>query len=265
MQIRNKVFVVTGGGNGIGRQVALELARRGGRVAIVDLNADGLEQTRSLAATPTAFSTHVVNVTDKASVDALPEQVIEAHGQIDGLINVAGIIHRFVPISELSLDEVTRIFDINFWGTVSTTLAFLPHLRKRAEASIVNISSLSALVAFAGQGFYGATKGAVKQFSEALYEELLDTGVSVTTVFPGNISTNISGNSGVAMIDAGGRKVRATTPEETARQIVDAVIAGSFRAIIGSDAKTLDRLTRLAPAQAARIIAAQMKSVLKYP
>jgi short-subunit dehydrogenase len=124
------------------------------------------------------------------------------------------------------------------------------------------MSSLSALVAFAGQNFYGATKGAVKQFSEGLYEELIDTNVAVTTVFPGNISTNISGNSGVAMIDAGGRKVRATTPERTARDIVDAIEKGKFRAIIGSDAKLLDVLSRVAPALAARIVAKQMKAVL---
>lgn len=128
--------------------------------------------------------------------------------------------------------------------------------------SIVNLSSLSALLAFAGQNFYGATKGAVKQFSEGLSEELLDTNVVVTTVFPSNISTNISGNSGVAMIDAGGRKVRATTPEQTAREILAGIEKGSFRVLIGSDARLLDRLSRLAPKRAALIIAKQMKSVM---
>ena len=262
MQIRNKVFIVTGGGNGIGRQVVLQLLARGGQVAAADLSADALEETRTLARAGGALSTHVLNVADDEAVKRLPAAVTDAHGQIDGIVNVAGIIHRFVPMAELSRAELERIVNVNFWGTVNTSLAVLPILRERPVASIVNISSLSALLAFAGQGFYGATKGAVKQFSEALFEELLDTNVTVTTVFPGNISTNISGNSGVAMIDAGGRKVRATTPERTAREILDGIEKGAFRVLVGSDARMLDRLSRLVPKRAALIIAKQMRSVM---
>lgn len=262
MNIPDKVFVVTGGGNGIGREVALELIRRGGRVAIVDLNGDGLEQTRNLAGAGARLSTHLLNVTDRQAVEALPDQVIAAHQQVDGLINIAGILHRFTPISELSRDELERIVNVNLWGTVNTTLAFLPVLRDRPAASIVNISSLAALLAYAGQGFYGATKGAIKQFSEALHEELIDTNVAVTTVFPGNISTNISGNSGVSMPDFGGKKVRATTPERAAREIVDATERGRFRVLVGSDARLLDKLSRLAPKRAARLIAKQLNPLL---
>jgi NAD(P)-dependent dehydrogenase (short-subunit alcohol dehydrogenase family) len=262
VQISKKVFIVTGGGNGIGRQVVLHLLGRGAHVAAVDLNADALEETRTLARAGQALSTHVLNVADNDAVQQLPATVEEVHGQIDGIVNVAGIIHRFVPLAELTRPELERVVNVNFWGTVNTTLAVLPTLRKRPAASIVNISSLSALLAFAGQSFYGATKGAVKQFSEGLFQELLDTNITVTTVFPGNISTNISGNSGVKMIDAGGRKVRATTPEQTAREIVDAIEKGSFRVLIGSDARLLDRLSRLAPKRAALLIAKQMKSVM---
>jgi short-subunit dehydrogenase len=262
VQIRNSVFIVTGGGNGIGRHVVLQLLSRGAQVAAVDLDADALDETRTLARAGNALSTHTLNVADNDAVRQLPAIVKKVHGQIDGIVNVAGIIHRFAPMAELSRAELERIVNVNFWGTVNTTLAVLPILRERPAASIANISSLSALLAFASQGFYGATKAAVKQFSEALFEELQDTNVTVTTVFPGNISTNISGNSGVAMIDAGGRKVRATTPERTAREIVDGIEKGSFRVLIGSDARLLDRLARLAPKRAALIIARQMKSVM---
>lgn len=262
MQIQDKVFVVTGGGNGIGRQVALELLSQGARVALVDLNEEGLNQTSQLAAAGARVSTHVGNVADLEAVNALPQQVKDHHGSVDGVINVAGIIHRFAPVSELPRDQMERIVNVNWWGTVNMCLAFLPDLRTRPEACLVNISSLSALVPFAGQNFYGATKGAVKQFSEGLYEELIDTKIAVTTVFPGNISTNISRNSGVKMIDAGGRKVRATTPEVTGRKIVGAVKKGSFRVVIGSDARILDVLSRFSPAIATSIVAKQMKSVL---
>lgn len=124
------------------------------------------------------------------------------------------------------------------------------------------MSSLAALVPFAGQMFYGASKGAVKQFSEGLYAELLDTNVRVVTVFPGNVSTNIAGNSGVQPVDAGGRKVRATTPEVAAKRIVDGIAKDAFRVVIGADARLLDTLARFSPKRTTAFIAKQMKSVL---
>lgn len=263
MELTDKVFVVTGGGNGMGRQIALNLVARGSRVAAADLSADGLAETVALAGDAAGrISTHILNVADREAVDALPEQVIAAHGQIDGVVNIAGIIQRFVPVTELSREELERVMNVNFWGTVNMCTAFLPSLRERPEASLVNMSSLSAIIPFAGQTFYGATKGAVKQYSEGLYQELIDTKVAVTTIFPGNISTNISANSGVKMIDAGGRKVRATTPEAAGAQIVDGIEKGKFRVLVGGDARLLDRLVRLSPKWATELIARQMKSVM---
>lgn len=263
MRIPGNVFVVTGGGNGIGRQVALQLLDSGARVAAIDRDVSRLEETSALAGAATErLSTHVVDVTDRHAVDALVGDVLTAHGRVDGVISLAGIVHRFIRIPELTRDELEQIVNVNFWGTVNVSLAFLPELRKRPAASLVNVSSLSGLVSFAGQAFYSATKGAVKQFTEGLYQELVDTNVAVTVVFPGNISTNISGNSGVQMIDTGGRKVRATSPERTAQKIVRAVEKGAFRVVIGSDARLLDGLSRVAPRVAANIVAKQMKSVL---
>ena len=201
MRIAERVFVVTGGGNGMGRQVVLGLARRGARVAAVDIDAAGLTETAELArAAHAAISTHIVNVTDSDAVAGLPDQVTSVHGQIDGLVNIAGVIHRFAPFTDLSADELARIMEVNFWGTVNTCRVFLPILLQRPEANLTNMSSLAALVPFASQTFYGASKGAVKQFSEGLYAELSDTNVHVVTLFPGNVSTNLTGNSGVEML-----------------------------------------------------------------
>ena len=111
-----------------------------------------------------------------------------------------------LPFTELSDDEIDRIMAVNFSGTVNMCRVFLPILLKRPEANLTNMSSLAALLPFASQTLYGASKGAVKQFSEGLYAELLDTNVRVVTLFPGNISTNLTGNSGVQMVDAGGRR-----------------------------------------------------------
>jgi NAD(P)-dependent dehydrogenase (short-subunit alcohol dehydrogenase family) len=260
VRIADKLFVVTGGGNGMGRQVVLGLARRGARVAAVDLDEHGLAGTKRLAgALGGALSTHQVNVTDRSAVAALHDQVIDRHGQVDGVVNIAGIIHRFAPFTELTADEIDRIIDVNFWGTVNMCRAFLPSLLERPEANLTNMSSLSALIPFAGQTFYGASKGAVKQFSEGLYAELFDTNVRVVTLFPGNISTNLTGNSGV---DAGGRKVRSTTPEVAGEKIVDGIARDSFRVVVGSDARLLDTLTRFSAERTTRLVAKQMKSVL---
>lgn len=266
MQFRDKVFVVTGGGNGMGRQVVLQLVRRGAYVVAVDLFEAGLAETISLAgADSDRIDPRVTNVTDPDAVASLAATVKEAHRQVDGVVNIAGVIHRFVHFSELTPEEMKRILDVNFWGTVNVCRAFLPLLQERPEASLTNMSSLSALIPFAGQTFYGASKGAVKQFSEGLAAELLDTGVTVTTVFPGNISTNLTGNSGVEMIDAGDRRVRSTTPEAAGKAIVDGIEKRRFRVIVGADARLLDTLSRFSAGRATRLVARQMKSVLKTP
>lgn len=263
MRIAEKVFVVTGGGNGMGREVVLGLARRGARVAAVDVDVAGLAETADRArAVGASISTHVVDVTDRGAVAALPDQVIDAHGQIDGLVNIAGIIHRFAPFTELSDDEIARIMDVNFWGTVNTCRVFLPILLQRPEANLTNMSSLSALVPFASQTFYGASKGAVKQFSEGLYGELSDTDVHVVTLFPGNITTNLTGNSGVQMIDSGGRKAPSKTPEQAGEKIVEAIAKDRFRVLVGTDARLLDLLSKVSAKRTTRFIAKQIKSVL---
>jgi NAD(P)-dependent dehydrogenase (short-subunit alcohol dehydrogenase family) len=262
VQIANKVFVVTGAGNGMGRQVAIGLIRRGARVAAVDLDEVGLAETEHLARAAGSMSRHAVNVTDRSAITALSEAVLGRHGQVDGVVNIAGIIHRFAPFADLTPEETDRVIDVNFWGTVNMCRAFLPLLRERPAANLTNMSSLSALIPFATQTFYGASKGAVKQFSEGLYAELLDTPVRVVTLFPGNISTNLTGNSGVAMLDAGGRKVRASTPEVAADKIIDGILRDRFRVLIGTDARVLDTLTRISAKRATVFVARQIKSVL---
>ena len=187
MNITGKVFVVTGGGNGIGREVVLALLAKGARVAALDLRAEGLESAAALAGVGERLSTHVIDITDRAAVEKLPETVTAAHGAVDGLVNVAGIIHQFKPISELTFAEIEKVMNVNFWGTVNTVKTFLPALLARPEASIVDVSSMGALVPFPGQSAYGASKAAVKLFTEGLYAELRGTGVAVTVVFPGAV------------------------------------------------------------------------------
>ena len=262
MLISGKVFVVTGGGDGIGREVVLELARRGGRVAAIDRRPEALRETARLVA-PATIATFVVDITDRAAVEALPGQVVAQLGQVDGLINVAGIIQRFVSIDDLSIEDMERVMDVNFWGTAFMVKAFLPSLLQRPAASITNVSSMGALVPVPGQGAYGASKAAVKLLTECLFAELQGTSVSVTEVIPGGVGTHITENSGVEIpgtVDVSQAKV--TSAADAARQIVDAIASGRFRVLIGGDARTLDRLSRLAPTKAITFVAARMKKAL---
>ena len=271
MQVADKVFVVTGAGNGIGREVAIGLLLPGARVAAVILSAASLEGTRALAPAGDRMSLHTVDVTDRDAVAALPERVIAAHGQVDGLLNVAGIIQQFVPFAELSYEEMQRVLDVNLWGVITTTKAFLPHLVQRPEACLVNVSSMGGFLPVPGQTLYGASKAAVKLLTEGLRAELRGGPVAVTSVYPGAIATDISPNSGVAAPgavpdgDAEPNAGQQMLPaDEAARQIIEgAVEKGRYRLTVGKDAAMLDKLSRLAPRRATELIASKMAGLLE--
>ena len=268
MQVTDKVFVVTGGGNGIGRQVVLALLDRGALVAAVDLSREGLDETQELAPTSSTdrLSTHAVDLTDRAAVEELPDAVREAHGRIDGLVNVAGIIQPFVRFADLDYPQMEKVFSVNLWGVIHTCKAFLPHLVARREACIVNVSSMGALAPVPGQTIYGASKAAVKLFTEGLYAELRDTTVAVTVVFPGGVDTGIAAHSGVSipgMAEAPADLAASmTSAPEAARQIVAGIEKGSYRVVIGKDARGLDRLSRFSPQRATDLVAKKMASLL---
>ena len=267
MDVKDKVFVVTGGGNGMGREVVFGLISRGARVAVVDLNEAGLAETAKLAGAASGkLTTHALNVTDRKAVLALPKEVIKAHGQVDGLLNIAGIIQRFVKLQELEFEEIERVMNVNFWGVVNMTKAFLPDLLKRPSAAVLNVSSMGGFLPVPGQASYGASKAAVKLFTEALYAETRGTGLSVTIVFPGGVGTNITANSGVEMkmpegADAG-KAYKMTDVVDAGRMIIEGLEKGSYRVLVGGDAKFMDRMARLSPRRATELIAKQMKSLL---
>lgn len=266
MEIQGRVFVVTGGGNGIGREVVLALLNQGGRVAAVDLRENALAETARLAGATDRLTLHTVDVSDEAAVSALVGDVVAAHGQVDGLINVAGIIQKFVKVADLTHAEIEKVMSVNFWGVVHMTTAFLPQLQARPAASLVNVSSMGALAPVPGQAAYGASKAAVKLFTEALYAELRGTSVAVTVVFPGGVATGIAENSGSAIPGAGAdtsaMESSLTKPTVAAAKIVDAVRTGPYRVCIGSDARMLDRMSRLAPRRATELVAKKMAQLL---
>lgn len=271
MKAQNKVIVVTGGGSGIGRELVLQLLAKDARVAAVDINEATLAETAVLAGAKKAnLSTYIINITDKAAAEKLLEQVVAAYGTVDGLINNAGIIQPFVRVNELSYEAIDRVMNVNFYGMLYMTKAFLPHFLTRPEAHIVNVSSMGGFLPVPGQTIYGAAKAAVKLFTEGLRSELLDTNVRVTVIFPGAIGTNIAANSGVeirmpAEDDASAEKQQAMktlAPSKAAEIIIDGIENDRYRVLVGSDARFMDFLYRLNPKYAANFILKKMKSLL---
>lgn len=269
MVFLNKTFVVTGAGNGIGRQVALLLLQKGARVAGLDIKQDGLDETKKLAGVNAdKFSAHICNIANKEAVEALPQQILDVHGSIDGLLNVAGIIQPFVVVNDLNYDQIERVMQVNFYGVLYTTKTFLPYLLKnKTESYLANVSSMGGFLPVPGQSIYGASKAAVKLLTEGLYAELLNTNVRVSIIFPGAIATNITKNSGVdtptVESDKPQKEYSMTTAPKAAEIIVKGIAKNKFRILVGSDAKFMDKWYRYAPKGAVHMISKKMASLLK--
>lgn len=264
MKLQDKVIVVTGAGSGMGREVVVDLLRRGARVAAVDMRDDTLHQTASLVDAGDRLSLHVADVTDRAAVEALPGAVEAHHGVVDGFVHCAGIIQPFVRLAALDYDVIDRVIQVNLYGTIHMVKAFLPRLLTRPEAHIANISSMGGFLPVPGQAMYGATKAAVKLMTEALYAEILETNVGVSVVMPGAVATNITTNSGVDMPapDGEGAGMTALPAADAARIILDGIERDRLYILVGNDAKLMWFAERAAPKQAIHLIQRQMKALL---
>ncbi len=270
MDLRERVVVVTGGGNGIGRQVVLELLRRGARVAAIDIRADSLDETAAAAGAGDRLATFVVDITDREATEALPPEVVDVLGPVDALIHVAGIIQPFVPLKDLGYDAIERVVNVNLYGTIHIVKAFLPLLLDRPIAHVATVSSMGGFLPVPGQTIYGATKAAVKLMTEGLYSELLDTNVGVSVIMPGSVSTEITANSGVDLPaavsaqagpeDAG--RFPMTSAEDAAAIIIDGIEKGRLHIHVGRDSWMLSLLKRVAPKRSMHLIQRQMKSLL---
>lgn len=266
MKIQNKVILVTGGGSGMGRELVLNLLSKNAKVIAIDINQNGLQETVALAgANKDKLSTFVVDITNKAAVEALFEKAITQFGFVDGIINNAGIIQPFIKVNELGYDAIERVMNVNFYGTLYITKTFLPHLLTRPEAHIMNISSMGGFLPVPGQSIYGASKAAVKLLTEALHSELANTNVKVTVVFPGAVNTNITKNSGLnvpAQTNTEHKSMKTLSAAKAAQIMVDGMERNEYRVLVGSDATFMDRIYRLNPKLAAGLIYKKMKALL---
>lgn len=264
MKLKGKVVVVTGGGSGIGRALVLALLKRGARVAAVDLRMESLTETAEIAQAGERLSLHAADIADRAAVLALPAEAEAAHGAVDAIINNAGVIQPFVEFNDLDFDVIDRMVNVNLLGAINMNKAFLPVLLARPEAHLVNIASMGGFLPFPGQTMYSASKAGVKLLTEGLYSELMNTKVGVSVVLPGAVNTNIMVNSGIAARgSADAASAKMTSAQDAAQIILDGIEAGRLHILVGSDAKMLFRLVRLAPAWAIRFINKQMAKMAK--
>ncbi len=259
-----KVAVITGAGSGIGRALALELAQRGAKLALSDVDVNGLEETvRRAEALGAEVKSDFLDVTQRETVLDYADAVAARFGKINQIYNNAGIAYHG-DVESSSFKDIERIVDVDFWGVVNGTKAFLPHIQASGDGHIVNISSLFGLLAMPSQAAYNAAKFAVRGFSEALRIELLisKAPVKMTVVHPGGIKTAIARNATVAdnydqasvakFFDA---KLAKTTPDKAAKTILAGVEKGKGRVLIGADAIALDLLQRVTGSKYQRVIA----------
>ncbi len=261
--LTNKVAAVTGAASGIGRALATNLAAKGCHLALSDVNEQGLAETASLITHRNVnVTTHIVDVADRERIHQYADDAVKEHGKVNIIINNAGVAVGDT-IEDVSYEDFEWIVNINFWGVVHGTKAFLPYLKKEPDGHIVNISSINGIVPNPCNGPYCATKFAVKGFTETLRQELHGTPVGVTVVHPGGIKTDIVRNARFRkhvrpdmdkdkMVSVYDEKLFKTTADEAARTIISAIEKNKQRVLIGGDAKFMDLLTRLFPTLATR-------------
>lgn len=249
-QIEDRVAVVTGAGSGIGQAVCLELARRGADIALVDIDeAKLLEVKTAVEAMGRNASLHIVDVSSKEQMAALPEQVIAELGAVHILVNNAGVSVN-LPFEQQDVADLEWISGINYWGVMYGCKYFLPYLQKADEAHIVNMSSLAGLTGMKGQSSYAATKFAVRGLSESLYVELANSSVGITCVHPGAVATNILA---AARMDPTHKEKMlkmfhmAMPPEKAARLIVKAIEKKRFKLVFCVESRLLDFMKRFVP------------------
>ena len=269
---KDKVAVVTGaGGSGIGRALALALAAEGAKLAISDVKEETLDETISmLKAMNATVDAHAFDVADRAAMYRFADAVADKYGQVDLVINNAGVALGRVTAMDVDYDDFDWIMGINFWGMVYGSKAFLPHLVKRTEATLVNVSSLFGLMGVAYQVPYCTSKFAIRGFTESLRMEMmaLSPQVTVTSVHPGGIKTNIvkssRWNPNIPKEDRerdqkNFEKLFITTPETAAKVIIKGIKKKRPRVLIGRDAKFPDKIIRLFPGLYTKIIGRVMQ------
>jgi NAD(P)-dependent dehydrogenase (short-subunit alcohol dehydrogenase family) len=251
-ELAGRTAVITGAGSGIGRALAQAFAAEGCRLALVDVDPAGLEETRRLLP-EAAVTTHVADVADRGRMAALPAEIEAAHGAIHLLFNNAGVTIS-APFADSTLEQLDLVIGVNLWGVLYGCHFFLPALRRAGEAHIVNTSSMAGFLGLPNQASYSLTKAAVKSLSETLRVELAPWRIGVTSIHPGAIRTNIMKAAAryggdaeeTARLEALVMRF-GMAPERLAEKVVRAVKRDRMRVRIGIDSHLAEWAKRLLP------------------
>ena len=249
-----KVAVVTGAGSGMGAELAVQLGRHGASVAISDVDTEGLAVTEGrLKAIGAPVKSDRLDVAERESFLLYADDVKNHFGKVNQIYNNAGIAFSG-DIEVTQFKDIERVMDVDYWGVVNGTKAFLPHLIASGDGHVINTSSIFGLFSVPGQAAYNSAKFAVRGFTEALRQEMILAGhpVKVTSVHPGGIKTAIARNSTAAegldtasMAEWFDTKMARLSSERAAEIILDGVAKGKAKVLVGADAKILDVFVRV--------------------
>jgi NADP-dependent 3-hydroxy acid dehydrogenase YdfG len=270
--LNDKVVVITGAGSGIGRALALNLAAKGARLALSDVDETGLAETVALATSAGATDVHSgrLDVADRDAMGRYALDVVQHFGRVNVVINNAGVALAG-DFTDLEYADIDWLIGVNLHGVINGTKEFLPHLIASGDGHLVNLSSLFGLISMPGQSMYNATKYAVRGMTEALREEMLIAGhpVGVTSVHPGGIKTAIARNARVsakedkaATSELFDKKLARMTPEKAAEIIVTGIEKNRARVLVGIDAHALHQMGRLLGSRYQDVVALASKRVL---
>ena len=262
-QLKGKVAVVTGAGSGIGRAIAIALAREGCDLALVDLDSQRLSEVSArVGEYGHRASVHRVDVSDKSDMERLVREVIEDHKRINIVVNNAGVVTLGNFLNQ-QYENIKWVVDVNIWGVIHGCKVFLPHLIATGDGHIVNVSSAAGLLSPPFRSTYVLTKHAVRGLSESLRQELRSDGVGVTCVYPLIIRTNIesatrTSDDRIPTSAAKPSLIRAETPESVAEAIVYGIRKNKARVMVGRGMGFLDFCKRMAPTLFDRIVSSTL-------
>lgn len=264
-----RVVVITGAGAGIGRALAVALASRGSALALADSDADALEETRRLCRGAASVRVDPLDVTDREATQAYAARVAAELDRIDVVLAVAGTIH-VGSVMNSEIDDLRRVMDVDLWGVMHTSKAFLPYLIASGGGRLVTVSSAFGLIGVAMHSAYCAAKFGVRGFTEALRQEMLAAGhpVAVTCVYPGGVRTSIMRTGSYAadvdrsaIVSRFDRTIARMEPDAAAARILRGVQAGRAQVFVGLDAHAASFAARIAGPSYPRILSILLKLV----